>query len=428
MTTEALFPHQLQAAEFLAARRCALLADEPRVGKTPATVRACDIVGAKRILVLCPAIARLDWARKFAQFGGTPRHVECVFSAGDTIHAAPEVLVSSYALAESLQHLTQIGALDVLILDEAHYLKSVTAKRTKVVLGTNGLVHKARRVWFLTGTPAPNNVAELWPMLYVSGRYAKNYAAFTRDFCTGYHTQWGYQITGTKNAEALRELMSGFILRRPLESVYAEMPELNYSHFSVQASEPVSVESAAVYKSLSMVDVGAQDAPRLAVHAQALSTWRREVGLKKAPLAVERVKYLRLPKLVLFAVHRDVIESLQNQLRAYNPAVLHGSVTADAREKELFRFRDDGTCRVMIAQIQTAGTAVDMSAADHALIVEASFTPGDNEQAANRLRNILKRRPCFVEFFSIAGGLDEKIHRILNRKSAGLCELWPDLS
>jgi hypothetical protein len=55
---EPLLPHQEIGAAWLAERRQAFLADSMRVGKTPTSIRACDLVGAERILILCPAVAR----------------------------------------------------------------------------------------------------------------------------------------------------------------------------------------------------------------------------------------------------------------------------------------------------------------------------------------------------------------------------------
>ena len=76
----------------------------------------------------------------------------------------------------------------------------------------------------MSGTPALNNASELWTMLYVCGVYKYDYPQFLRDFCTGYHTPYGFKITGTKNAEALQGLLEGFMLRRTMAEVRPDIP------------------------------------------------------------------------------------------------------------------------------------------------------------------------------------------------------------
>ena len=52
---ETLFPYQEVGATFLSAHPHALLADEMGLGKSAQVVRACDLIGATTILIVCPA-------------------------------------------------------------------------------------------------------------------------------------------------------------------------------------------------------------------------------------------------------------------------------------------------------------------------------------------------------------------------------------
>ena len=58
-----LFPHQQEAKLFLLSRRRAILADQPRVGKTlPTAAAALENLPA---LIVCPAIAKTVWEAAF---------------------------------------------------------------------------------------------------------------------------------------------------------------------------------------------------------------------------------------------------------------------------------------------------------------------------------------------------------------------------
>ena len=90
-----LEPYQLEGARFLADRVQAFLADEPGVGKTAQAIRACDIVGARNVLVLVPASVRVNWLREFDKFSPFDRAGVAMMD-GKAIPAPEGVTVCSY--------------------------------------------------------------------------------------------------------------------------------------------------------------------------------------------------------------------------------------------------------------------------------------------------------------------------------------------
>jgi SNF2 family DNA or RNA helicase len=63
-----LFEYQKAGAEWLTKGAVRLLADEMGLGKSAQAIVACDQLGLKRILVLCPAVARINWTREWSKF------------------------------------------------------------------------------------------------------------------------------------------------------------------------------------------------------------------------------------------------------------------------------------------------------------------------------------------------------------------------
>ena len=145
--------------EVLASRHRALLADEPRVGKTGAAIIAADYILAKNIDVVTTASGRAVWRRGFhtwSKLGRTIGIVGVDKNAGDC-----DVRILSYNGATTF---VSKRATELVILDESHNCKNPDAKRTQAVLGkpmaggkslfTEGaLVRDHTRAWFLTGTP-----------------------------------------------------------------------------------------------------------------------------------------------------------------------------------------------------------------------------------------------------------------------------------
>jgi SWI/SNF-related matrix-associated actin-dependent regulator of chromatin subfamily A-like protein 1 len=422
-----LHPYQVTGAEWLATKRFAYLADEMRVGKTPQAIRACEIVNAKRILVICPAVARLDWARKFQSFSTVKRQVLPVLSQAQYAGCATvDVCIVSYDLFSNEK---MPGSWDVVILDEAHYLKRPEAKRTKAILGRLGVVHKARHVWCLSGTPATNHSGELWPILRVFGIYAGDYETFVREFCTGYYSPYGFQITGSKNVPKLRELLRSFMLRRRLRDVFPEMPPIEFSDYVIAGGnalqEFVGSEFSARLREAETLD----DAVRiLEANSAHLATLRREIGMLKVAETIALVQHelntYPAQKVVLFAIHTDVVRALAAGLSTYSPAVLYGATSPGARDAAVRMFTESPECQVFIGNVMAAGVTIDLSVADVALFVEASWVPGDNKQAAMRLVNMNKQRPVDVRFLGLADSVDEDVARVLRRKTRDLTELF----
>src|ERR1700674_4234287 len=161
-----LLPYQVEGAVWLAGQKTGLLADEMGLGKSAQAIVACDAINAERILVVCPASARINWEREFKRFSTQQRTTTVLSTGGKTPLGA--LTICSYELATRKGTNTLLRAVnwDVLILDEAHYLKTPDAQRTHAVYGKKGLVRSAKRTYALTGTPAPNNASELWTLLY----------------------------------------------------------------------------------------------------------------------------------------------------------------------------------------------------------------------------------------------------------------------
>jgi hypothetical protein len=89
----------------------------------------------------------------------------------------------------------------LLILDECQALKSITAKRTRAIYAAKiGLIHTVRRVWALSGTPAPNHPGEWWTHYRCLFAGKLDNKSFVDRFCLVRETKFGAQIVGANRA------------------------------------------------------------------------------------------------------------------------------------------------------------------------------------------------------------------------------------
>ena len=443
-----LYPYQERGAAWLARTPHAFLADQMRVGKTPQAIRACDLVGATTILVLCPAIARSNWAREFETFSDRGRTCGVWLTAQSTV--STELVICSYDLATTPAGRSRLTAVhwDEVILDEAHYCKNAHAKRTKMAYGLT-----TQYCWRLSGTPAPNHAGELYPHLHAAGLWPSSYRSFIEHFCQLRDTPYGVHIIGNRQIPQLKALIAPFFLRRLLVDVVKELPPIEFSQVDVDATEPdirrwfpavmidvdtperihaqIAEELQAVEAVLALTGAAKMGAETLAaLQSRKTSSSRRWVGLQKVPAIAEMIaNELRggaYKKIVLFAWHKDVITYLHDLLQAFHPVVIYGGTPPMKRDRHIRSFQKYGTCQVLIGNILAAGVAIDLSVAHEVAFVEASWVPGENAQAAMRVHHLHQTHPVRVRFFSLAGSIDARIQSILRRKTRDLTHVFDE--
>lgn len=443
--TPPLFAYQETGAKWLSEKTFALLADEMGLGKSAQAITAADLIGAKRIAVFCPAIARYNWQKEFALFSKTKRHFDLCFTKS---HKPSQIgsLICSYDLAHSFDPV-DFGFFDVLILDEVHYLKSVTTKRTAAIFGRKGFSRYAKRIWALSGTPAPNHAGELWPMLYTFGSVAQTYDEFIKRYCVTFRTTWGTQIAGTRadTTPELRQRLEKIMLRRKQIEVLKDLPEILYSTIILPANEvDIKAESSFVQytipedrsEELNAIlerereairtilakesDTFSTKATMLQSVATSVSTLRRYTGLQKVNAVADLVEFEleneAYEKVVIFAIHRDVIEGLRKRLAHFGAVTLYGGTEPEKRKSHLERFEKNPQCRVFIANIQAAGTSVTLTAANQVIFIEQDWVPGNNLQAAKRCHRIGQTKPVFVRTVNIEDSLDKRVSAVISKK------------
>ena len=435
-----------------------------RLGKSAQAITASDCVGATRILVLCPAVARINWTREFMKFSARAIPSISLLSGHQWKPVpSPGIVTCSYDLLLNNAVFAWLSSIkwNVLILDEVHYLKEATAERTKRVFGKTGLVHVAQRCWGLSGTPTPNNNAELWILCYVFGITKLSYDEWVERYCETVELPirtknggilYRTAIIGGKNIEELKALLKPHMLRRRRDQVLKDLPAINISHVAVESAEVdlarwwpsvmlghdteadikalINAEQLAIDAAVGAMGRGDYAPDMLNAMAGKTKTCRRYTGLSKVPPIVELVsKELEAgayQKIVLFAWHRDVIFALEEGFKKFHPLTLFGGTPPEKRDKRIQQFQTVPMYRVFIGQIKACGLAIELSAAWEVGMVESSYVPGDNAQAVMRVHNIKQTQPVNVRFFGAADTSDEKVQQVLRRKTRDILALFDE--
>ena len=168
-----LNPHQIEAALFALRSplsKGVMLADEVGLGKTiEAGIVLCQLWAERRrrLLVICPASIRKQWAIELEEKFNLPATVFDARSwrealrAGQDPLAQPCVLVMSYHFANSQRDALKGIAWDIVVIDEAHKLRNAYRPSNKVGQGIRWATEDCRKV-LLTATPLQNSLLELY--------------------------------------------------------------------------------------------------------------------------------------------------------------------------------------------------------------------------------------------------------------------------
>jgi SWI/SNF-related matrix-associated actin-dependent regulator 1 of chromatin subfamily A len=393
-----LYPHQEQAKQFLLAQKRAILADQPRVGKTlPTTAAALENLPA---LIVCPAIAKTVWEAAFNKLAPDVS-VRVISGRNDAMKTTSDkVVVVNYDL---LQYFNNAG-FQTLVLDECHRLANPKAQRTKAAML---LMKQIDRVYALSGTLVPNKPAELWPILHGLGIYRGGWFDFVYRYAKAWNPPWGgLDVSGASNIPELKEMVRPHMLRRKKEDIFMDYQEPQVSLITFDL---------AVDKREQDFDAEALMAnPNALLAFEGLSEIMREAGIKKAPLAIEFIADLLKSNepVVVFAHHKEVVAMLNDGLKEYKPVMVVGDTPKAQRQKNIDAFQA-GKTKCFIGNISSCGEGIDLSAADTIVFVEPTWQTSALEQASSRVENITKNgtKPL-IYLLTVRASLD---HNILKR-------------
>jgi SNF2 family DNA or RNA helicase len=378
-----------------------------RVGKTAQAILAAHETGAQKIVVVTRAIAVPQWRRE----------IERWWPSGP----APKAKIYSYEGATAAWRDGLDDEPDVFIADESHFAKDPASMRTRMVYGKTGFAYRSGATWALSGTPAPKHAGELWPMLYAFGGTKMGYEEFMSRYCL-FNWNTG-RVAGTRSdtAAECKALLAPYILRRTRKEVAPEMPDIGFEFLEVN---PIGCDY--------QVPEGMSDDALLEWlenNTAAQAETRQEVAMAKAkPLLEEILSCLsesQYSRTVVFGWHVEPLKWLAAELtkQGWKADTLMGSTSRGQRERIQHEFQS-GQMPVICANILTAGTAIDLSAADHGYFLELDWVPGNNTQAANRLVSMGKDEPVTFDVVTWPGSVDDAVQRILLTRTRQLSKLY----
>lgn len=370
------------------------------LGKTVQAIVATKRVKPRRTVVVCPASVRENWKREWVEWGG---------------HGALAVVSYSSLIRRPVADTDGESCIDLVILDEAHYVKTPSSKRTKAALK---LGQRAKWCWLLSGTPMPNDPRELYaPFKYLWPEHMTASTAFAwmDRYCKWVESDYGYRVFGTTPLARteLGPTLKKFMLRRRVSEVALDLPPLRFTAQSLPRDPDLRD---------ALLDLGVDPESE-----DSMSTLRRVLGTYKAPkVAQEVLRELNngLDSIVVLYHHHDTGDVLRDAFwKAKIPTQgFDGRVHPMKRQVAIDQFQA-GYGRCFLAQQTAAGIGITLTRSSEIVLVEPSWSPSDNDQAVKRVHRIGQDKPCRARIFMVPDSLDEQVMGVLLRKQKMLTEV-----
>jgi SWI/SNF-related matrix-associated actin-dependent regulator 1 of chromatin subfamily A len=409
-----LFPFQAEGVGFIESRGGrALLGDEMGLGKTIQALAWLKLHQSDALpaLIVCPASLKMNWVQEIRNWTDfSPFVVSGRICRGTPMGSS--VYVINYDILKDWLEAFESIKFQTVILDESHFIKSPKTLRTKAV---KQLCKGKKHIIALSGTPIINRPIEFFTALNILApiNFGK-YWDYAMRYCDGKHNGYGWDFSGSSRADELHERASTVMIRRMKADVMKDLPEKT--------------------RSVIPLELGANEGIYLSALREALGSWQDE---KPDPLKdIAQISKLRQAameakfdlchewidnfletgkKLVVFVVHHKTTDKLMESYKDI-AITLDGRVDSRLRSKVVERFQTDPAVKLLIGNIQVAGTGFTLTAASDVVFLEYPWTSGELDQATDRVHRIGQKNAVTAYYLIAQGTLEEDMIALIDEK------------
>ncbi len=405
----------------------ALLADDMGLGKTVQTI-AYLLFKAEEgpALVVAPASVAPNWKTEFDKFAPSLNVEVLNFAANRSTcianAKAGDVIITTYGLLLSVKEEITKKQWTTAVLDEAHVIKNRGAKTSGVAMQI-----KTKYRVMLTGTPVQNHLGELWNLFqFVNPGLLGSYDDFNRRFIVP------IEIGGDKDRQKdLDRLVHPFMLRRTKEKVLAELPEKTEIYQSVELSkEEMAIYEVIREKAEQMLEAEGPDKVSMntlaeitrlrqaACSAQLIEKkWKGKTSKVEALIEALEPIVESGDSVLVFSQFTSFLSIVRKALDKQKIPYLYidGSVSVRERQALVEKFQN-GECPVFIISLKAGGLGLNLTRANYVFHLDPWWNPAIEQQATDRAHRIGQHNAVTVYHFLSAGTIEEKIHRLHERK------------
>jgi SWI/SNF-related matrix-associated actin-dependent regulator 1 of chromatin subfamily A len=421
--------HQKESIQKLVENKKFILADDMGLGKTTSTIIAALESGSKKVLIICPATLKINWKREIENYSDKTVYI----AEGKNFSTDADFVIINYDIIKNFHDTKKKGEsqildanFDLVVVDEAHYIKNATAQRTKLI---NDLVKKVDRLWLLTGTPMTSRPIDYFNLLsLIESPVAKNWMAYAIRYCQGYQFNVGgrkvWNVMGASNLEELRDRTAGLTLRRLKENVL-DLPDKIITPVYLRLKSKMYEEIMGEY--YDWYDKNPEESKSLTVQFTKLTKIRQVIADEKISQTIELAENIveQGKKVIIFCNFTD---SLNKICEHFGKAAVKvdGSMSKPERQHSVDSFQENDKVKVFVGNIKAAGVGITLTAAEAVIMNDLSFLPSDHAQAEDRAYRYGQKNNVLVYYPIFENTIEGIIYDILNNKKQVIATVMGD--
>lgn len=416
-----LYEYQRQGVAWLLRHNRAILGDDMGLGKTAQAlagarrlVRSGEIewalVVAPRTLITNWVAEAKNWAPELTIATALPLGTEREERWSKLVRRA-HILVTSYEQIQQPTESVLCHPPDLIIVDEAHRLRNFGSRST---LGFRRI--KAKRVWALTGTPLERDAEDLTVLLSLLDP-----VKFSR-------------ADRSLPAATIRSRLRPYLLRRRKSELLKELPTVIEDNEVLDLSkeqESAYVNAISEYRRISTSTNLLPLINQLRLLCDVEPTTGASSKLDRTVELICDIVQMQ-EKVVVFSYVLEPLSHLKQRLSQGNSPIrsvtLTGKMNLENRTKAIDMFKSDPQLHVLLASMRVASEGLTLTEANHVIFINQWWNPSSNYQARDRVVRIGQKKVVTVKFFTCKGTIEERLQRILEKKSLSFDEIIETLS
>lgn len=418
-------------------------------GKTLTAIAVAGTLYSERkinkLLVVAPTSVCSVWPEDFGKFADFP-HLEKIMLGTKSqrlkqlkeLESFPcealKVAVINYESVwrdDIFDKLVEFNA-DMIICDESQRIKTHDAQQSKAMHQLGDL---ARYKLILSGTPVQNNAVDLYSQYRFLDPtvFGNNFYKFRNRFCVmgGFNRR---QIVNYKDLDLLIKKEHS-IAYRVTKKEALDLPEQTFEtrYITLTPSEKKLYNTLKKESATELANGETISASTVLTKLLRLQQFTggfviadgeekpHQIGSGKINALEDIVDDYVIDggkKLVIFARFRAELDLIQNLLdkKKLKYGVIYGDIKLSDRGEIVKDFQENEETKVFLAQIDTAGLGITLTAADTCVYYSVNFNYAAYSQSLARIHRIGQRNTCTYIHLTTKGTVDELIMKALHKK------------
>jgi SNF2 family DNA or RNA helicase len=445
-----LYPHQIVAIMFLKKVINGLLSLEMGLGKTACSIGYAEMMGFKKVLIITPNSLKYNYNDEVLKFTikSKPHIINTKKIAKKNISKVQKerdeanYVIVNYDYFNPKDHkkvktkydALNLGFIECVVLDESHMIKNTSSNTYKNI---KKIIKEIPSKVFLSGTPAPNRVKELYTVLnIISPLDFQTKTEFYEMYCgltyipkpkkkegeeseeddDNYHSGW-QQNEGGMKLEELYHKIAPYTYRKRKFEVLKDLPDKIYQKILIEMTDEQQEQYNKIEEGVANEIFSDEQMSSINI-LTIMTRLRQYTSMIKSVPTVDLVKRLieEGEKAVVVDQYKEPLYEMKKLLGEI--AGLHtGDENAEERNVVKNNFQDsNGSIMAFLASIATTKYGLTLTAANKLFMTTLPWSPGEYDQVSDRCHRIGQKNTVNIYAMVVKDTIDEYVFGMIEKK------------